>query len=486
MHTVEDRDPRPIVSVIVPLHNTAATIGRTLRSLREQSLPSWECIVVDDGSEDFGPELAMRFAEEDPRIRVVRQRNQGLASARNRGMDQARGSHLMFVDADDWLLPDAMDRLVAAAAETGAAYGGSRYVRADGADLGWSFSASCPSVGVDELLECGRWVPAAQIISREKLGRERFDASWPGLEDLDLWLRVTARGTRWRAVRGDVAAYRLQRGSMSRRFTSFARVHAGLLDRWLPSTGWPIDRIHRIRGQLAINYATAETAEGTPVALQRGAGLYTELARGLSVSPDQAGHAAWCMFTYARCESPTAWRRVLAESDESAREWLGALSRWWSLLESQGAAAPGFMEDAMASFARHIADMTSVAQRLVDDLRGDGPIVLLGLGARGEHTARELVRSGREFSGFDDAVPPGTTLDIGGACIRALAATEAFDPNSSATRVVTPWRDDRLLERLPAGARIVRWADAEREASRSWHARIRSIWPERARLGVAA
>jgi len=91
------------VSVIVPLYNKAAYLSRCLRSVFAQTHDDFETIVVDDGSSDGGGRLAESFSE--PNLRVFRQENAGPGAARNRGLKEARGKYVAFLDADDEWLP---------------------------------------------------------------------------------------------------------------------------------------------------------------------------------------------------------------------------------------------------------------------------------------------------------------------------------------------------------------------------------------------
>lgn len=99
------------VSIVIPAYNAEAFIEDALKSLLAQSRPDWECVVVDDGSADGTAARAAAVA--DVRIRVVRQANGGVSAARNRGLALARARHLLFLDADDRLHPDALARLLA-------------------------------------------------------------------------------------------------------------------------------------------------------------------------------------------------------------------------------------------------------------------------------------------------------------------------------------------------------------------------------------
>ena len=107
--------PRPVVSVVMPAFNCAAYIDAALDSLARQTLPDWECLCVDDGSTDDTAARLDAWAARDARVSVVHQPNAGPSAARNRGMDDARGEFLFFLDADDLLHPEALGRLVAVA-----------------------------------------------------------------------------------------------------------------------------------------------------------------------------------------------------------------------------------------------------------------------------------------------------------------------------------------------------------------------------------
>src|SRR5262245_57856494 len=98
-------DRRPVVSVVVPAFNAGATLDQTLRSVRAQTYTHLEVIVVDDGSKDATAEIALAHAKSDARIRLVRQANGGVASARNAGIREARAALVAPIDADDLWAP---------------------------------------------------------------------------------------------------------------------------------------------------------------------------------------------------------------------------------------------------------------------------------------------------------------------------------------------------------------------------------------------
>jgi glycosyltransferase involved in cell wall biosynthesis len=94
-----------LVSVVIPTYNYAHFIGEAIESVRAQTYRNFEIIVVDDGSTDETEQVVSGF----PRVRYLRQQNQGIAGARNTGLRASRGEMLVFLDADDRLLPDALE-----------------------------------------------------------------------------------------------------------------------------------------------------------------------------------------------------------------------------------------------------------------------------------------------------------------------------------------------------------------------------------------
>lgn len=100
-----------LVSVITPSYNCARFIGATIESVRAQTYPNWELIIVDDCSTDHSREVIEQYTGKDSRIRLfVLERNSGAAMARTKAMQLAQGRYMAFLDSDDLWLPDKLER----------------------------------------------------------------------------------------------------------------------------------------------------------------------------------------------------------------------------------------------------------------------------------------------------------------------------------------------------------------------------------------
>ncbi|MDE6291298.1 MAG: glycosyltransferase [Muribaculaceae bacterium] len=108
---------RPSLTYITPVYNTADFLHDCLGSIAGAG-PDTECVVVDDGSSDSSPAIIREFVGRDPRFRTVSQANRGLSAARNRGLAEARGRYVLFVDSDDFVDAEGVAGMLATALET--------------------------------------------------------------------------------------------------------------------------------------------------------------------------------------------------------------------------------------------------------------------------------------------------------------------------------------------------------------------------------
>lgn len=149
MHTVPHSDPHPsgtpsTVSVVIPSYNYGRYIRRAVQSALEQTRPAIEVIVVDDGSTD--DTLAV-LADLPSTVRVVTQANRGVSAARNRGIEEATGDLVAFLDADDEWLPDKLERQTQALIDSDAPASQTGYqpIDREGQPLGSPVSVALPT-----------------------------------------------------------------------------------------------------------------------------------------------------------------------------------------------------------------------------------------------------------------------------------------------------------------------------------------------------
>ena len=101
-----------LVSIIVPVYATESYLPACIESIRTQTYPNLQIVLVDDQSPDGCPEICDKYAKKDPRITVIHQENKGVSAARNAGLRSATGDYVMFVDSDDEICPDTVSFLL--------------------------------------------------------------------------------------------------------------------------------------------------------------------------------------------------------------------------------------------------------------------------------------------------------------------------------------------------------------------------------------
>jgi glycosyltransferase involved in cell wall biosynthesis len=214
--------PSPAFTVVMPAYNAVDTIADSIRSVLAQTEPDFELIVVDDGSTDRTSQQVRLFTH-DPRVRLLRQPNAGLAATRNRGLEEARGRYISFLDADDLLLPRYLTTMGAVLERSpGAAFADCDFWTLD--DATGRISA-WPLGRLDlprDPYELMRVVLRRNVLHyggtvRSDVLREVgfFNPALRACEDVELWLRILAHGHGAVRPPKPLSVYRSRSGSLS-------------------------------------------------------------------------------------------------------------------------------------------------------------------------------------------------------------------------------------------------------------------------------
>ena len=190
----------PAISVIVPVYNVEPYLVRCLDSILAQTFTDFELLLIDDGSPDRCGEICDDYAQKDSRVRVFHQRNAGVSCARNKGLDSAKGQYVVFVDSDDYVLPDYLWNLyedVSVHSGVGLVIHGAHCVNSRGEQLRNSLSLNIclPYQRFSEILTVHEFVfwgaPWGKIYNRAVLNvyRLRFDEGIHFAEDTLFMLR---------------------------------------------------------------------------------------------------------------------------------------------------------------------------------------------------------------------------------------------------------------------------------------------------------
>ena len=266
---------RPSVTIVIPVFNRSQTILPTLKSVQDQTFSEFECLVIDDGSDD-GPQLeeAVRSLDDD-RFRTIRRDNGGGSAARNTGIDEARGEIIAFLDSDDRWLPEKLERDIAAGAsrqvifspvlvERGGRISGTRPRRALRA-----------GEAISEYLACHQGFVQTSTLSlpAELARRVRYDEQIAFGQDTDLAIRLAAAGAGFHMhpealaiMTDDESAQRLSRRARWRPVLDWLdRIRPLLTERaYLAYRGWHVARLAAEAGSygLALRFYLAALAKG--------------------------------------------------------------------------------------------------------------------------------------------------------------------------------------------------------------------------------
>ncbi|PWA04862.1 glycosyltransferase [Flavobacterium psychrotolerans] len=207
-------------SIIIPCYNQAHFLPDCLDSLLVQNYQDWEAIVINDGSTDGTSEITNKYVKIDSRIKLIEKENGGLSSARNHGIRNAIGERFIFLDSDDFLYPNCLEKVAFVAKESNdnelIQYGYTYITEGKERILGHVNVAEKKSL-LFEIFK-GNLGPCHSIcISKELVHKSGFfDETLKSAEDWDFWIRAVKVGGSQKAIQESLVYYRYSFNSMSR------------------------------------------------------------------------------------------------------------------------------------------------------------------------------------------------------------------------------------------------------------------------------
>jgi len=226
------------ISVVISVFRCEKYISATVQSVLDQTYKDLEILIVDDGSPDRCVEICQQFS--DPRIKIIRQRNRGLAGARNTGIRHAQGDYVAFLDGDDVWLPQKLEKHVEhleASPHVGVSFSRSALIDETGSSLGTYLMPQLDNISPESLL-CDNPVGngSAAVLRRETLDAIAFtdnlhstpkkfpeipeifyfDERFRQAEDVECWLRIAIQ-TKWQfaGIPEALTLYRVNSGGLS-------------------------------------------------------------------------------------------------------------------------------------------------------------------------------------------------------------------------------------------------------------------------------
>ncbi len=222
------------ISVIIPVYNVEKYIAATINSVLSQTYTSFEVIIIDDASPDNSIEICQQFT--DPRIKIIRQQNRGLAGARNTGIRHAQGDYFAFLDADDIWLPEKLEKHVQHldnSPKVGISFSRSAFIDEAGNHLNRYQMPKLQDIQPSDFLYCNQIGNGSSGVFRKEVFEDisftnnycgeseicYFDTNFIHLEDIECFIRIAIQ-TSWEieGISEILTLYRVTPKSLSTNF----------------------------------------------------------------------------------------------------------------------------------------------------------------------------------------------------------------------------------------------------------------------------
>lgn len=201
-----------LISIIVPVYNVERFIEETLACVAAQTYPRWELLLVEDGSSDGTVSIIEEYIRknDEKRIRLIRQpENMGAARARNRGLKEAKGRYIAYLDADDLWVPEKLERELAFMTEKNAAFVFTGYEFADENGSGTGKVVRVPeTLDYRQALKNTTIFTTTVMFDTEKIDKSQLEMPIMKSEDTALWWKVLRNGYTAYGLDENLAKYR--------------------------------------------------------------------------------------------------------------------------------------------------------------------------------------------------------------------------------------------------------------------------------------
>ena len=218
------------ISVIVPVYNSGKFLRRCVDSILSQTYPEFELFLVDDGSTDDSPEICDDYAARDSRVQVIHQHNQGQSVARNNAIARMTGDWVLFVDSDDWIHRESLERLYRAAREHNTKISIAGYGETTGAELEIRPEQLQVELWTPKDFYIQRYIhatlPVMKLIHRDALGDLRFPVG-KYIDDEYIVYRILFTQEKLAVIPAPFYAYFVNTASLTKR-----PWNPGRLDAW--------------------------------------------------------------------------------------------------------------------------------------------------------------------------------------------------------------------------------------------------------------
>ena len=218
---------KELVSIIVPVYNSETFIKDTINTVKDQTYSNWELILVNDCSTDNSESIIKEHIEKDKRIKLINlNKNSGAATARNFGIEQARGKYIAFIDSDDLWLKDKLEKQIKFMQENSYVFSFTGYEFANENGVGSGKIVSVPQkINYKQALKNTTIWTSTVIFNIEEIGKDLIKMPNVPSEDTATWWKVLKTGVIAYGLNETLSLYRRSAGTLSaNKFVAIKRI----------------------------------------------------------------------------------------------------------------------------------------------------------------------------------------------------------------------------------------------------------------------